>query len=157
MKKLLITSVALAAMSFCAQAANIAWGNFYGSYEDASGDTFAGGTALLYVLTGDASTAVTFDSASGTWNLNGATLVATSGFSADDEGWGAMDFYNTDVAAVKNITSPTQEMQYFTTLIVDQAGVTSIDNYKGNYVQFDAQGQLAVVEPQTPTYGVDAS
>ena len=153
MKKLIITALAVVSLGITANAAEAIWGNFFGTYEDSNGDAFAGGTALLYVLGGGSDTAVNFDNG---WKLNGATLVGTAAYSADDEGWGSVDYTNLG-SAVSAGTNWGDSMQYFTLIVTEKAGVTSIDNYEGNYVAWTAQGTQAVVDPTTPTYGVDVA
>ena len=87
MKKLIGAALVAVGIGLSANASQAIWGNFFGTYEDSNGDAFAGGSALLYVLT-DSSKLVEFDGTA--WKLNGATLVASAAYSADDEGWGSV-------------------------------------------------------------------
>ena len=153
MKKLIGVALVAVGIGLSANASQAIWGNFFGTYKDSNGDAFAGGSALLYVLT-DASKAVEFDGSA--WNLNGATLVATAAYSAADEGWGSVDYVDLG-AAVNAGTNWGDEMQYFQLIITENAGVTTIDAYDGNYVSWTQQGSQAVVDPTGPTYGVDVS
>ena len=151
MKKLIITALAVVGLGITANASQAVWGNFFGAYEDSNGDAFTGGSALLYALSGDASTAVAFNNG---WNLNGATLVGTATYSAGDEGWGTLDYADLG-SGVNAGTNAGDAMQYFTLIVTEKSGVTSIDSYDGNYVAWTAQGSQAVVDPTGPTYGVD--
>ena len=153
MKKLIIT-VASIAVAAGVNAAAMQWGNMFGTYEDVNGDAFTGGTALLYVLAGDSSTAVAYDG--GSWKLNGATLVASSAYDSGIDGWGVEEY--TDVgSSVSAGTYWGDDMQYFSLVIVDKDGVSSLDGYDGNYIIYTDQGTQAVVEPSGPTWGVDFS
>ena len=152
MKKI-IMGLAVFSAALAVNATQATWGPFYGSYVDSKGDEFTSGSALFYVLAGDASTAITFDSATGVWNLNGATPLDRSGYDAIEGGWGSIEYKETGVALN---TSDPSNMQYFQILITEKTGITSIDGYEGAYVDFVRQGSRGVVEPSGPTYGVIA-
>ena len=151
MKKI-VTMMIVVAFGLVSNAAQIQWGAFFGSYEDAKGDAFTGGTALLCVLSGDASTAV--NNSANAWNLNGAQLVATSGYNAEFGGWGSLNWVDGGSSVVAGTTEGATQ-QYFSLIIVDKAGVAKIDDYAGNYTVMTAQGSQEVVDPSGPTYGVN--
>ena len=145
---------ATVAFAGVAGAASMAWGNFYGNYKDSKGETFAGGTALLFVLSGDAGTAVSYNATAKAWQLNSATKLATAEYNAGDEGWGASSY--ADMGSEVNAGSTAGEaMQYFQIIITEKSGVSDIGSYTGNYVSMAGQGTQVVVETSGPTYGVE--
>lgn len=150
MKKLIGAALVAVGIGLSASASQAMWGNFFGTYEDSNGDAFADGSALLYVLS-DSSKIVEFDGSA--WKLNGATLVATAAYSSADEGWGSLDYV--DLGSAVDATGA--EMQYFQLIITENAGVSTIDGYDGNYVSWTQQGSQEVVDPTGPTYGVDVT
>ena len=145
---------ATAAFAGVAGAASMSWGNFGGTYENSKGETYAGGTALLFVLSGDAGTAVSYNATAKAWQLNSATMLATAAYSAADEGWGALDYADMG-DAVNAGSAQGATMQFFQLIITEKSGVSEIASYTGNYVVMTGQGTQVVVETSGPTYGVE--
>lgn len=149
MKKLMVIIGAIA-LAVTANAGQCMWG-YWGGAVDQNGDEFTGGTGLLFALAGS-DLAPTFDSATGKWNMNGATLVATSAYDSDFMGWGVGEF--TNYTTVNPGTTAGTEQQYFAIVLTQGAGVTDLSTYEGYYANaFVGQGSQEVVDPTTPTYG----
>ncbi len=153
MKKLLVATLALAA-TLSASASVLSWGFWSGDVTDADGNEFTGGTALVYVLTGS-DAAPTFDTKTGKWNMNGATLVGTSSYSTDDGAWGDMSGA-TESDAVNAGTTDGAEQQYFALFLTSDT-TSDLSGYSGGYVSVVLQGSQTVLDPTGPTYMTDAS
>ena len=157
MKKLMIAAFAAVGMAVCASASQVIWAIGSGEYVDHNGEEIYGtGTAFLYVLTGEGATPTwTKD---GGWNFNGATLAAVSAYEDDlIGGWGSQDWV--EAPGVNAGTTAGADQQYFALILAETSGLTTLDGYEGyvNFVNPSIQGEQAVVDPTTPTYGVDIS
>ena len=152
MKKLMIAAFAVC-VGLTVTAGQCTWGVFGGANVDAAGEAFEGGTALLYVLTGE-SAAPTFSE--GTWNMNGAILAATSAYNTDDMGWGLSDWGNVD--AVNPGTTYGDAQQYFAIVVTQKAGVTDLSTYTGDDAYYAMIGtqqgvQKALTASEPIVYG----
>jgi len=151
MKKLMVAAAAAVMMSFAANAGQCAWGYWGDATVDHSGTAFTGGTALLYVLTGSG-VIPTYDTSTGTWNMNGATLVDTSAYSSELIGWGNGEFM--EVAGIDPGTTAGDPQAYLAIVLTETAGVTDLSTYDSYYAYaLVGQGSQDVVEPSGPTYG----
>ena len=122
MKKLLI--IASAVMFACvAQAASFTWGFSSDSIEDSSGNYIDGGTAFLYLGTVTAS--------SSSFDLSSATLLATAGQDAANYNFGVFDSSN---PATSDALAATTAGQAYSLILVENAGVTTLAGYEGNYI-----------------------
>lgn len=145
-----IMFVATVVVAVNVKATALTWGE-YGNVADWNGNTFGSGTALIYLLTGS-SAAPTFNTSTGSWNMNGATLVATSAY--DGSGWG--DTVGTDQGSLAVVGS------YYAIILTSATGVTSLSSFTGagNYYVMAtlAQGTQYTVTPGPPAvYGVDVT
>ena len=155
MKKLIVAAVAVS-FAMAASASMFTWGQ-YGSVTDWDGnDGSTSPYALIYVLT-DAGATPTFDTEKGTWNMNGATLIASSAYDADLGGWG--NAVETDYSAVSSGTTDGAEQQYFA-IFMTSSQVSDISALSGDgayYTVVTQQGSQYVSDPTGPTYGTDLS
>ena len=154
MKKLVVAAVA-ASFAIAASASMFTWGQ-YGAVTDWDGNESTSLYALVYVLTG-ADATPTLDSESGTWNLNGATYLATSAYDSALGGWGTDQEAN--YAAVNSGTTDGAEQQYFAIFMTSEQ-VSDISALVGDgkyYTVITQQGEQYVSDPTGPTYGTDLS
>ncbi len=154
MKKLVVAAVA-ASFAIAASASMFTWGQ-YGAVTDWDGNESTSLYALVYVLTG-ADATPTLDSESGTWNLNGATYLATSAYDSALGGWGTDQEAN--YAAVNSGTTDGAEQQYFAIFMTSEQ-VSDISALVGDgkyYTVITQQGDQYVSDPTGPTYGTDLS
>ena len=149
MKKIMVAAVVVCAATMSTLAGQCRWG-YWGEAVNRAGEEFTSGTVLLYALTGS-DTAPTFNSETGTWNMNGATLLATTSYSEDDLGWGSAGADFVDVPGV-DPSSATQP--YMALFITEKTGVSTLDGYEGWYtIALNEQASQEVIDPTGPTYG----
>ena len=154
MKKLIIAAVA-ASFTMAASASMFTWGQ-YGAVTDWDGNDSTSLYAMVYVLA-DASSTPTFNSETGTWAMNGATLIASSAYDSDLGGWG--NAVEADYSAVNSGTTDGAEQQYFA-IFMTSSQVSDISSLSGDgayYTVVTQQGSQYVSDPTGPTYGTDLS
>lgn len=154
MKKLALVLVAVAA-SWTAHASILMWGQF-GEVYDQDGNPGSSGSlfANIFVLT-DETGVPSFNGAS--WDMNGATHLASSAFNDEIGGWG--DQVGTDYAAV-NSGNEGAEQQYFAIIFTSEA-VSDLSTYVGsdkNYSTIVMQGeQMGIPGAGTMVYYTDVT
>lgn len=109
MKKLAVSVLSIA-FAMSVSASTLTWGQWGGVESWLEGADAETAYASVYLLTGDGATP-TFDAASGTWNMNGATFITKGAYDPNNSGWG--DPVGTDYAAVNAGSSAGAEQQYF--------------------------------------------
>ena len=140
MKKLMIAAAAVLC-AVAVNAANVSWG-LGASVVDKDGQETTAGTAFLFVTTG-ADKAPVWDSTTGSWNLNGAQLVALtlgSGESAItymgkdfDPNWGVWgDFDTTAASTLPHSDQVTDNGQQYYSIILTSESTTDFDSFKGD-------------------------
>ena len=121
----LMTVVGCVALSFSLHAGSYVWGFGSGEYYDHNGDYTENATAFLYLGTVVASESA-FDTSS-------ATLLASGGY---DSSWYSYGYVDTDSPlSSDSISSDKAEVSgiAYTLILVEQSGVTSLDDYEGYY------------------------
>jgi len=128
MKKMM-TLLAVGLMAGLAQAASITWISQDTGYNlisaiNPAGSTYTSGTVFLYMLTGATATPVYSD---GSWNLNGATLVATGAIDTDGNGVGQIGAWGGASSGQSTVLdSNWSTAAYYAAVLVTQTGVASL-------------------------------
>ena len=143
----IMTVVGCIALSFSLHAGSYVWGFGSGEYYDHNGDEYLTGTAFLYLGTVTAS-----DSA---FDTSGATLLASGGYDTD---WYSYGYVNTDSPLPSDsISSAMDEVSgiAYTLILVEQSGVTSLDDYEGYYALATGESARGVNPGPPESYYAD--
>ena len=136
MKKLMIAAAAV----LCAvvvNAANVSWA-IASSVVDKDGQETTAGTAFLFITTG-ADKAPVWNSTTGSWNLNGAQLVALTlgdktytgkDFDPDMGVWGDVDA--TSASTLPHSDQVIDNGQQYFSIILTSESTTDLDSFKGD-------------------------
>ena len=140
MKKLII-AVSVIAFACVTNAASFIWGFSSDSIEDSTGAYIDGGTAFLYLGTVTAS-----DTG---FNTGSAVLLASDGQNSDYY-FGNM---NTSAFSSSDALTSTDAGQAYTLILLEEAGVTTLDGYEGNYIIANGTSTQGVIPgTQSNTY-----
>lgn len=155
MKKSIIAAMAMA-LAYSASASILTWGQWESVTDWDGNDGIGSVYASIYVLS-DSSSAPTFDATSGTWNMNGATFLASSAYDDMNGMWGDPD--GTDYAAVNSGTSGA-EQQYFAIFFTSE-NTSDLSSFVGDdkhYASVILQGdQVSMPGAGTTTFTTDVS
>ena len=140
MKKLMIAAAAVLC-AVAVNAANVSWA-IAGGVVDKDGQETTAGTAFLFITTG-ADKAPVWNSTTGSWNLNGAQLVALTLGSGEDAitytgkdfdpnmgVWGDVDA--TSASTLPHSAQVTDNGQQYFSIILTSESTTDFDSFKGD-------------------------
>ena len=149
MKKLMI-AVSAVMMACAVNAANYIWGFTGGGqgdiYQPGTEEYLESGTAFLFLGTVTASESA--------FDTSAATLVTTGGF--DDELYAFGNINTENLSSSSAIVADSSQVgQAYSLILVDQAGLTSLDGYDGNYYMASGTSVITVVPGATLSYYAD--
>ena len=136
MKKLMVAAM-VAVCAIAVNAASTTWG-YAGAIQDVEGNDFTDGTAFLFLTTG-ADKAPAWNSKTGSWDMNGATLVALTlgeqtytgrNFDPDMFAWG--DFDTTAPANLPSSDLIIDNGEQYYSIIITSEKTTDFASFKGD-------------------------